>query len=142
MPLTDRQCQTAKPEKKARKLFDGKGLYLEVTTSGAKYWRLKYRFAGKEKRLALGVYPEVSLKQARIATDKARELIADNIDPSKEKQSQKELIKLKAENSFQAIALEWFENKKDTWSAGYAHKVIRCLESRYEFSQNPYSIIS
>ncbi len=128
MKLTDTQCKNAKPESKAKKLSDGKGLYLEVTPSGSKYWRLKYRINGKEKRLALGVYPEVSLKQARIATDKARELIAQNIDPSREKQIQKESAKQKADNTFQAVALEFYEVKKDIWSKGYANKVIRCLE--------------
>ena len=65
MPLTVKQCQNAKPTEKPYKLADGKGMYLEVAPSGSKYWRLKYRFAGKEKRLALGVFPEVELSEAR-----------------------------------------------------------------------------
>lgn len=72
MKLTVRQIDTAKPKEKPYKLSDGGGLYLEVTTNGSRYWRLKYRYAGKEKRLAFGVYPEVSLAQAREKRDAAK----------------------------------------------------------------------
>ena len=76
MPLTDTAVRTAKADSKAARLFDEKGLYLEVAPSGGKLWRVKYRFGGKEKRLALGVYPDVSLKQARTQRDEARKLLA------------------------------------------------------------------
>ena len=85
MKLTYTQIKNAKPVEKPKKLSDGKGLYLEVMPNGSKYWRLKYRIHGYEKRLAIGVYPEISLKEARNATDKARELIALGHDPSLEK---------------------------------------------------------
>ena len=81
MPLTDLSCKTAKPSEKPRKLYDGKGLYLEVMPSQSKYWRFKYRFGDKEKRLALGVYPEISLPEARNRRDAARKLLEKSIDP-------------------------------------------------------------
>jgi hypothetical protein len=79
--LTVLECKNAKPKEKAYRLADGLGMYLEITPPGGKYWRLKYRFAGKEKRLALGVFPEVSPAEARSERDKARKLLGDNIDP-------------------------------------------------------------
>ena len=79
--LTDRECKTAQPSAKPRKISDSLGLYLEIMPNGSKYWRFKYRFLGKEKRLALGVYPEVSLLKAREKRDQARALLAENIDP-------------------------------------------------------------
>ena len=85
MPLTDIACKGAKPNNKPRKLADTNGLYLEVMPNGSKYWRLKYRFAGKEKHLAIGVYPEVSLSEAREKRAQARKLLAGNIDPSQAK---------------------------------------------------------
>ena len=82
MPLSDLSIKRAKPAAKPRRLFDGAGLYLEVSPGGGKWWRFKYRFAGKEKRLSLGVYPDVDLKKARKRTAEARQLLADGIDPS------------------------------------------------------------
>lgn len=83
MKLTVRQIDTAKPKEKPYKLSDGGGLYLEVTTNGSRYWRLKYRYAGKEKRLAFGVYPEVSLAQAREKRDAAKKLLSAGSVPVK-----------------------------------------------------------
>lgn len=128
MKLTAKACESAQPKEKPYKMFDGKGLFLEVMPNGSKYWRLKYRMGSKEKKLALGVYPDVTLKKARIDREKARELIAENIDPSKEKIAKKATAELKAKNTFKAVALEWHALKKDSWSEGYANKVIRCLE--------------
>lgn len=85
MKLNARQVDSAKPKEKTYKLADGGGLYLEVSTSGSRYWRLKYRFDGKEKRLAFGVYPDVSLAGARIKREEAKKLLAAGIDPSEEK---------------------------------------------------------
>ncbi len=82
MPLTDTAVRNAKPGAKAIRLFDARGLYLEVSPTGGKWWRLNYRFDGKEKRLSLGVYPDVSLKNARERRDEARKLLANGIDPS------------------------------------------------------------
>ena len=88
MPLTDTAARQAKFTDKQQKLSDEKGLYLLVNASG-KYWRLKYRFAGKEKALALGVYPEVSLKEARAKRDEARKLIAEGTDPGVTRKQEK-----------------------------------------------------
>ena len=111
MPLTDTACKNAKPTDKARKMADGHGLYLEVMPSGARYWRLKYRFMEKEKRLALGVYPDVTLGQARQKGEGARKLLANGVDPSFAKKEQKRQSTLNAENTFEAIAREWHEKK-------------------------------
>src|SRR5689334_9801833 len=89
MPLTDTACRKAKPEAKPKRMTDGGGLYLEVMPNGSKYWRLKYRHAGKEKRLALGVYPEVGLKEARTSRDEARRLLREGVDPSVAKRAAK-----------------------------------------------------
>ena len=80
MPLTELAIRNAKPGKKPIKLFDERGLYLEISRNGGKWWRLKYRFDGKEKRLSLGVYPDVPLKDARVRRDASRKLLADGID--------------------------------------------------------------
>ena len=89
MPLTDIKIKNIKPESKTKKYFDGNGMYLEVTPKGGKYWRLKYRYAGKEKRLALGIYPDVSLKDAREKRDEARKLLDKDLDPSADKKAKK-----------------------------------------------------
>src|SRR5277367_6076677 len=89
MSLTDTAIRNAKPGKKAVRLFDERGLYLEVSPAGGKWWRLKYRFAGKEKRLSLGVYPDVSLKEARDRRDECRKLLASGVDPSENRKAVK-----------------------------------------------------
>lgn len=89
MPLTDTAIRNTKPSDKTAKLFDGGGLYLEVTLAGGKWWRLKYRFEQKEKRVSLGVYPEVTLREARGRRDAARKLLADGIDPSENRKAKK-----------------------------------------------------
>ncbi|MBL0320179.1 MAG: tyrosine-type recombinase/integrase [Alphaproteobacteria bacterium] len=128
MPLTDILCKTSKPEPKAKKLSDDKGLYLEITPSGGKYWRMKYRFGGKEKRLAFGVYPEVSLKEARDKRDEARKKLRDGIDPSEAKKEAKRQVLLKTENGFETVAREWHENQIPSWTPRHANYVIRRLE--------------
>ncbi len=129
MPLTDTACKNAKPEAKARKLADGGGLYLEVAPSGSKYWRLKYRFAGKEKRLALGVYPETSLAEARERRVQARKVLAAGNDPSETKKEAKRLVAMKAENNLETLAREWYEHHLHEWAAHYARDVINRLET-------------
>lgn len=96
--------------------------------SGSKYWRLKYRFAGKEKRLAFGVYPEVSLKEAREERDNARKLLADNIDPGAKKKEDKRYAAFNADNTFKAVAEEWRETNKSKWSPKHADKLWRRME--------------
>ena len=129
MPLTDTACKNAKPEAKPYKLADGGGLYLEVAPSGSKYWRLKYRFVGKEKRLAFGVYPEVSLAEARERRAVARKALLTGSDPSEIKKEAKRLLAVKAENSLEAIAREWHEQHVHEWAAHYARDVINRLET-------------
>ncbi len=97
MALTETACKRAKPSAKPRKLADGGGLYLEIMPGGSKYWRLKYRFGGKEKRLAFGVYPEVSLEEARVKREQAKRLLAENTDPSRA--STQEKLKKRAKTS-------------------------------------------
>jgi integrase len=107
MALSDREIKSAKARDKDYKLSDGKGLYLLITKAGGKLFRLKYRFEGKEKKLSIGSYPEISLKKARSVCDDAKEKLADGIDPSFYKQSIKEAKQESLANSFETIALEW-----------------------------------
>jgi len=113
MPLSDTSIKNAKPRDKAYKLSDEKGLYLEVAPSGGKWWRLKFRFNGKENRLSLGVYPEVTLKQARERRDDARKLLADGIDPSAHRQATRASRTIAAANSFEVIAREWHQQRHE-----------------------------
>ena len=106
MPLSDRKVRSAKPKPKDYKLFDEKGLYLLVKTNGGKYWRLKYRFSAKEKLLALGVYPGVSLNKARRKVDTARDALSFGNDPGAIKQAEKNAEKIKKANSFEFVARE------------------------------------
>lgn len=128
MPLTDSACRNLKPSEKPRKVADANGLYLQIMPNGSKYWRLKYRYADKEKRLAIGVYPEVSLLEARDRRDAARRLLRDGIDPSQSKQETKRQIVLNAENNFKALAIEWHEHQKEKWSAKHAKDILIRLE--------------
>lgn len=127
--LTDIKCKSAQPSEKARKLSDEKGLYLEVMPNGGKYWRMKFRFAGKEKRLAFGVYPEVPLAEARDKRDEARKLIRDGIDPSQAKKEKKLQHMLDHENTFEMVAREWLENRMESWTKRHASYTLRRLET-------------
>ncbi|ORC47840.1 integrase [Burkholderia sp. A27] len=128
MALTDLTVRNAKPTGKLYRLFDERGLYLEISVSGGKWWRLKYRFAGKEKRLSLGVYPEVGLKDARERRDAARKLLANGIDPGIERKIQKAASAERAANSFEAVAREWFAKYSPGWAESHASKVMGRLE--------------
>ena len=128
MPLTDRKVKQTKSKEKDFKLFDEKGLFVLVKTNGSKYWRLKYRFNSKEKTLALGVYPDVGLKDARDKRDHARKLLAKEIDPSKDKQQKINEKKLKTANAFEVIAREWYEEEKKRWTDHHATRVIHSME--------------
>ena len=127
MPLSDTAARQAKFNDKPQKLSDEKGLFLLVNQSG-KYWRLKYRHGGKEKVLALGVYPEVSLKEARAKRDDARRLIAEGVDPSLARKQSKVANRLASEHNFEAIAREWHQSQLAIWSPGHAKRVIESLE--------------
>ncbi|NNS44641.1 phage integrase central domain-containing protein [Escherichia coli] len=127
MKLNARQVDAAKPREKAYKLADGAGLYLEVVPSGSRYWRMKYRFNGKEKRLAFGVYPAVSLAQARALRDEAKKKLAEGIDPSFAKKEEKLVRDVQLNNTFQAVALEWHGTKVSRWPEGYASDIIEAF---------------
>lgn len=121
--LTAITVKQAKPKEKDYKIFDGGGLFLLVRKDGSKYWRQKYRYAGKEKQLAIGVYPDVSLKEARERHANARRQLRDNIDPSAAKQAQK-LSQVEASaNSFEAIGIEWYQKTQHEWSDNHKTKV-------------------
>ena len=140
MPLTDTAIRKAMPGPKTRKLSDGKGLYLELSPAGGRWWRLKYRIAGVEKRISLGTYPETSLKAAREKMEEARALVAQGIDPSQarkaakqeaahqDEQAQREAQGLPLHGSFESVAREWFDTRKDEWATTYAKKIFRRLE--------------
>ena len=126
MPLTNTTIRNAKPGEKTCKLYDERGLYLEVSPNGGKWWRLKYRYNGKEKRLSLGVYPDVSLKMARERRDESRKLLADGIDPSENRKAQK--IANGGGNGFEVVAREWFAKYSTNWTADHGGRIIRRLE--------------
>lgn len=134
MPLTKLEADKAIPrdDGKPLKLSDGYGLSLWVMANGAKYWRLKYRFDGKEKLLALGVYPETTLKDARQKRDEARRLLANDIDPGEKKKADKRARIVAAQNSFEAVAREWHGVKAAEWTPRHAEAVLMTLQ-RYLF---------
>ncbi|MBT5107022.1 MAG: integrase arm-type DNA-binding domain-containing protein [Porticoccaceae bacterium] len=128
MSLTDTKVRNSKPTEKTQKLFDGNGMYLEISPKGGKWWRLKYRFAGKEKRISLGVYPDTSLKDARTRKDEARKLLANGVDPSIARKAQKLQTFEAAVNSFEAVGNEWLLKQKHRWSEVHFTKVTAMLE--------------
>lgn len=141
MPLTDTAIRRSQPGPKPRKLADGKGLYLEISPSGGRWWRLKYRIAGKEKRISLGTYPETSLRRAREKAESARELLASGMDPSEARKNEKarmaiegaEAARVEAglppSDSFEQVAREWFATRREEWAPSYGEKIIRRLEA-------------
>lgn len=128
MKLTEIAVRKAKPDTKPYKMSDGGGMYLEVATNGSKYWRLKYRYGGKEKRLALGVYPDVSLALARERRDAARKLLAREIDPGETKKAAKAANSLKTSNSFEIIAREWLASYMADKSESHTARILRRFE--------------
>lgn len=131
--LTDSAVKNAKPKPKPYKLFDGGGMFLLTTPNGGKCWRLKYRFEGKEKLLALGIYPDVSLKDARRRRDEAREALAGGIDPSVIKREAKAVEQdeqRKQANTFAAVALQWLDMKKAEYSEDHHKKLLSRLENK------------
>ncbi|MBU0593838.1 MAG: integrase arm-type DNA-binding domain-containing protein [Gammaproteobacteria bacterium] len=136
MPLTDTAIRNAKPgitptgkvTDKSYKMGDSGGLYLEVSPNGGKWWRFKYRFDGKEKRLSLGVYPDVGLKKARDRRDEARKLLAQDTDPGETRKAVKAARADSAANSFEVIAREWWASHMATKAASHKDKVLRRFE--------------
>jgi integrase len=128
MPLTDTALRNARPDGSIRRLYDSEGLYVEIAPSGGKWFRLKYRFNGKEKRISLGVYPEVTLKAARDRRDFARRLVASGIDPSQDRKQQKALQASQEANTFETVTREWFEKNSSPWVRAHADRKIRLFE--------------
>lgn len=132
MSLNAKTVEAAKPKSKTNprdyKLYDEKGLYLLVKVNGSRYWRLRYHFDGREKLLALGVYPKISLSAAREGQQKAFKLLFLDIDPSTDKQHQKDAAKLKKANTFESVARDWFEEEAREWTADHAMRVMHSLE--------------
>ncbi|QXP90115.1 tyrosine-type recombinase/integrase [Methylococcus capsulatus] len=126
MALTDTAIRNAKPQAKPVKLFDGGGLYIEVSPSGGKWWRLKYRIGGKEKRISLGTYPETTLKEARERRDEARKLLGQGVDPSDHKKAAKRAEA--GEDSFEHIAREWHGRHMANKSESHAAKTLERLQ--------------
>lgn len=126
MALTNIEIKNAKFDGKVKKLADGRGLYLLVNKAG-KYWRFKYRFGGKEKLLALGVYPDVGLADARSKLDEARKLVAAGVDPAEHRRGLRREADERACNSFEAVAMHWFEKNKESWVGDHAEKIVRAL---------------
>ena len=126
MKLTATQIKNAKPTGKRQRFFDGRGLYLEVSPGGGKWWRFKYRISGKEKRCSLGVYPDVSLKEARLKLDEVRKMVLSGIDPI---QSRKAAKTASEAPSFEVIAREWHGKYSEHWTQGYTHRILSRLES-------------
>jgi integrase len=131
MPLTDWKCRNAKPQGRTLRLYDSRGLYLEVAPSGGRWWRLKYRHAGREKRLSLGVYPDTDLKTARARCDDARKLVAGGIDPSEQRKAEKAAAVAKTEadnNTFEAVTREWYYKRAEVLNPDHAKRVLRLFE--------------
>jgi hypothetical protein len=126
--LTDTAIRKAKPNDKVQRLFDGGGLYLELAPSGGKWWRLKYRFEGKEKRLSLGTYPDTGLAAARSRRDEARKLLAAGVDPGEQRKAAKVVNAERGGNSFTTVADELLLQRAKRLAAGSAIRERRLLE--------------
>ncbi len=127
VPLSEAKVRTAKPRKSPQKFFDGGGLFLLVTPSGGKLWNLKYRFNGKERKLSLGSYPEISLAEARQRKEEARALLANEVDPGEIKKAQQAAESAETD-TFEVIAREWHSRFAPTWAKSHAGKIIRRFE--------------
>ena len=128
MSLTDMIIRNVKPRDKAFRLFDGGGLYLEVAPAGGKWWRIKYRFNKKDKRISLGTYPETTLKEARIKHLECRKLLRDDIDPSEHRKAKKLSRAGQAANSFESVAREWFNKHAPKWAENHSSRIITRFE--------------
>jgi len=126
--LTRIKIESVKPSSKRQRIFDGRGLYLEIAPSGGRWWRFKYRFAGKEKRISLGVYPEIGIKEARERRDDARKKLAANIDPGAQRKAEAIALVENKENTFKAIAEEWIRLNANKWSTANTYKITRLFE--------------
>jgi len=127
--LTDKEISNLLGREKPYRVSDGEGLYLEVKTDGSKYWRLAYRYAGKQKTLALGVYPKVGAKKARQAKANAKALLDNNIDPGMQRKVERLTAHLSAANTFEAITREWHAKRESGLAEITANKTIKALET-------------
>jgi hypothetical protein len=128
MPLTDTAIRNARTESKPLKLFDGGGLFLLINPAGGKWWRLKYRFAGKEKLLSIGTYPTVSLKEARERREEAKKLLSQGVDPGEHRKAVKASVRAAVEDAFETVAREWHARNKDVWTPSHAEKILARLQ--------------
>ncbi|MFA5591986.1 MAG: integrase arm-type DNA-binding domain-containing protein [Micavibrio sp.] len=129
MKLTHKACEQAPAKEKPYKIHDGGGMYLEVMPNGSKYWRLKYNWLKKEKRLALGVFPRTSLADARRKREEAKKQLSEGIDPNEAKKEARRQAIQESDNTFRALALEWHENTKDKWAAKHGQNILHRLEN-------------
>src|SRR5258708_465014 len=129
MPLTDKAIRSAKPRAKPFKLSDSGGVFLLVQPTGSKWWRYKYRFAGKEKLLARGSYPLVHLKEARERHFQARKALDAGNDPSQAKREAKRIAAIQYENTFEVMAREWHQNRLSKWTPDHAGRILKRMEA-------------
>ena len=129
MPLKDTQIRNAKPRERPYKLTDGAGLYIEIKPTGSKLWRFRYRILGKENVFAIGAYPEVTIKAARVERDMARKLVRESVHPSHQRKLDKIRKDHEHANTFEAVAREWLENHKEHWTFKTYQQRERVLES-------------
>lgn len=143
MPLTDIAVRKVPPTEKAQRLTDGAGLYLEVSPSGGKWWRMKYRYAGKEKRLSLGTYPATSLKDARTRRDQARKLLAAGTDPSVARQQAKAAQRQLATHTLEAVTRAWLSHRANAWTEFTRTAIAASLENHVfpTLGSRPLSLI-
>ncbi|MCF0075205.1 tyrosine-type recombinase/integrase [Dyadobacter sp. CY261] len=128
MSLTDLKCRTAKPKDKAYRLVDSGGLFLDMSPTGRRTWRLKYRFQGKEKLLTIGPYPAISILDARIKSEAAKERLLSGLDPCQLKQDEKKLAEFKNAQTVELIAMEWYRKNLSTWAPSYGKNVLSRLK--------------
>lgn len=128
MPLNAAKLRNIKITDKTQRLYDEKGLYLEITPKGQTWWRFKYRFNDKEKRISLGVFPDVLLAIAREKRDEARKLIANGIDPSEHRKVMKYVELERSANSFEVVTREWFLKHSSNWVKSHSEKIIQRFE--------------
>ncbi len=144
MKLTNKKIRGIKPEQKPRKMTDGESLFLLIHPNGSKYWQFAYRFGGKERKLSIGKYPLVNLSEARLARSAAQKLLAQNIDPSGNKQKERLLAEYRDRNSFLAVAEEWRELNSTRWAEKTNDKIWGRLENHVfpYLAKRPVSDIS
>jgi integrase len=128
VPLSDFKIKKARPQQKPVSLFDGGGLFVLVTPTGGRLWRFKYRFAGKNKLLSFGPYPEISIAAARRKREEARTMLAEGVDPGQVRKVQKAVGVTATENAFEVVAREWHEKFYDRWTPGHAATLLKRLE--------------